>query len=162
MSHYYVSMGIDSVNSITSVHDCLSVVSSCTLYNRLDSGGGIRVGDFGLAEDVYASGYFRQNDRANVKLPYKWMALESLNDAIFTEKTDVVSQSSMVDLRQYPSGIATSNINCSMCPVVVRCDCVGDLQWRTDSLPCRGPTLPHPAAGRRTETRETSQCSLCH
>ena len=49
------------------------------------------MGDFGLAEDVYASGYFRQNDRANVKLPYKWMALESLNDAIFTEKTDVVS-----------------------------------------------------------------------
>ncbi|XP_064398643.1 plexin-A2-like isoform X2 [Halichondria panicea] len=57
----------------------------------LDSGGGIRVGDFGLAEDVYASGYFRQNDRANVKVPYKWMALESLNDAIFTEKTDVWS-----------------------------------------------------------------------
>ena len=49
------------------------------------------MGDFGLAEDVYASGYFRQNDRANVKVPYKWMALESLNDAIFTEKTDVVS-----------------------------------------------------------------------
>ncbi|XP_064398652.1 plexin-A2-like [Halichondria panicea] len=57
----------------------------------LDSGGGIRVGDFGLAEDVYASGYFRQNDRSNVKVPYKWMALESLNDAIFTEKTDVWS-----------------------------------------------------------------------
>ena len=49
------------------------------------------MGDFGLAEDVYASGYFKQNDRANVKLPYKWMALESLDDAIFTEKTDVVS-----------------------------------------------------------------------
>ncbi len=63
-----------------------------TFLYRLDSGGGVRVGDFGLAEDVYASGYFRQKDRANVKLPYKWMALESLNDAIFTEKTDVVSQ----------------------------------------------------------------------
>ncbi len=50
------------------------------------------MGDFGLAEDVYASGYFRQKDRANAKVPYKWMALESLNDAIFTEKTDVVSQ----------------------------------------------------------------------
>ena len=49
------------------------------------------MGDFGLAEDVYASGYFKQNDSSNVKLPYKWMALESLNDAIFTEKTDVVS-----------------------------------------------------------------------
>ncbi len=66
---------------------------------RLDSGGSIRVGDFGLAEDVYASGYFRRSDRANVKLPYKWMALESLNDAIFTEKTDVVSQYSQYDYR---------------------------------------------------------------
>ncbi len=58
-----------------------------------DSGGGIRVGDFGLAEDIYnyVSGYFKQNDPFNVKLPYKWMALESLNDAIFSEKTDVVS-----------------------------------------------------------------------
>ncbi len=64
----------------------------CMVLYRLDSGGGIRVGDFGLAEDVYASGYFKQNDRGNVKLPYKWMALESLKDAIFTEKTDVVSQ----------------------------------------------------------------------
>ncbi len=48
------------------------------------------------------------------------------------------------------------------CPVVVWCDCVGDLQWRKDPLPCRGPTLPHPAAERGAETRETSQCSLCH
>ncbi len=55
-------------------HDCLSVHGFILIY-RLDSGGGIRVGDFGLAEDVYASGYFKQNDQANVKLPYKWMAL---------------------------------------------------------------------------------------
>ncbi len=53
------------------------------------------MGDFGLAEDVYASGYFKQNDRGNVKLPYKWMALESLKDAIFTEKTDVVRVSTL-------------------------------------------------------------------
>ncbi|XP_064388305.1 deleted in malignant brain tumors 1 protein-like isoform X2 [Halichondria panicea] len=57
----------------------------------LDSSGDIRVGDFGLAENVYSTGYYRQNERANIKLPYKWMALESLNDAIFTEKTDVWS-----------------------------------------------------------------------
>ena len=57
---------------------------------RLNSSGDVRVGDFGLAEDVYSTGYFRQNERADIKLPYKWMALESLNDAIFTEKTDVV------------------------------------------------------------------------
>ena len=56
----------------------------------------------------------------------------------------------------------TINYCPSMCLVVVWCDCVGGLQWRTDPLPCRGPTLPHPAAGRGAETRETSQCSLCH
>ncbi len=68
---------------------------------RLDSGGSIRVGDFGLAEDVYASGYFRQNNRANAKVPYKWMALESLNDAIFTEKTDVVSMQCFIFVKWY-------------------------------------------------------------
>ena len=57
---------------------------------RLDRYGNVKVGDFGLAEDVYSTGYFRQEDKKNVKLPFKWMAPESLNDAIFTEKTDVV------------------------------------------------------------------------
>ena len=63
----------------------------CCPPHRLDFRGNIKVGDFGLTEDVYATGYFREGDRANVKLPYKWMAIESLNDAVFTEKSDVVS-----------------------------------------------------------------------
>ncbi|XP_064385961.1 uncharacterized protein LOC135334617 isoform X2 [Halichondria panicea] len=57
----------------------------------LDSNGDVKVGDFGLAEDTYAQGYFRQSEAEGVKLPYKWMAMESLNDAIFNEKTDVWS-----------------------------------------------------------------------
>ena len=48
------------------------------------------MGDFGLAEDVYSVGYFRQDVKKNIKLPYKWMALESLTDSVFSEKTDVV------------------------------------------------------------------------
>ncbi len=56
---------------------------------RIDSKGNIKVADFGLAEDVYTTGYFREND-GGVKLPFKWMAPESLNDGVFTEKTDVV------------------------------------------------------------------------
>ncbi len=40
---------------------------------------------------VYTQGYFRQSETEGVKLPYKWLAVESLNDAIFNEKTDVVS-----------------------------------------------------------------------
>ena len=51
----------------------------------------IKVSDFGLTEDVYAKNYFRQGQEGGaVKLPVKWMSPESLNDGIFTEKTDVV------------------------------------------------------------------------
>ena len=56
----------------------------------------IEVADFGLSEDIYTRNYFRQTERVEegetpVKLPVRWMALESLNDGIFTEKSDVVS-----------------------------------------------------------------------
>ena len=37
--------------------------------------------------------YFRQdNTAASVKLPIKWLAIESIHDGVFSEKTDVVSQ----------------------------------------------------------------------
>ena len=51
----------------------------------------IKVADFGLTKSVYEKCYFRQDKSASVKLPIKWMAIESIDDAIFTEKTDVVS-----------------------------------------------------------------------
>ena len=68
----------------------INKVHALILLCRLNSDGTIKVGDFGLAEDVYSCGYFRQDGKENVRLPYKWMALESLNDCIFSEKTDVV------------------------------------------------------------------------
>ena len=59
---------------------------------RLDGSGDIKVTDFGLAEDVYTRGYFRQsmNDSGSVRLPYKWIPPESFQDGIFSEKSDVV------------------------------------------------------------------------
>ena len=51
----------------------------------------MKVGDFGLAEDVYTTGYFRQSKDSSIKLPFKWMAPESLRDGLFSEKSGVVS-----------------------------------------------------------------------
>ena len=58
-------------------------------WYRLDLRGCVKVGDFGLAEDMYGRGYVRE-DSKTVKIPYKWMPPESLEDALFSEKSDVV------------------------------------------------------------------------
>ena len=72
--------------------------SSKILQCRIDDHLVIKVGDFGHAEDMYTTNYFRQvkeGEELSVKLPVKWMALESLLDGIFSEKTDVVSELNM-------------------------------------------------------------------
>ena len=57
----------------------------------------IKVADFGLSVDVYSRNYYRERrdgeeeGEAPAKFPIRWMALESLNDGLFNEKTDVVS-----------------------------------------------------------------------
>ena len=58
---------------------------------RIDCNFVIKVADFGLAESVGVKEYFRQDEDSPVRLPLKWLALESINDYIFSEKTDVVS-----------------------------------------------------------------------
>ena len=68
---------------------------------RLDENSVIKVGDFGLSEDIYSQNYYRQNFKSCVKLPIKWMALESLQNGIFTEKTDVVSMGVAIGLNVY-------------------------------------------------------------
>ena len=65
---------------------CVSVID---FMHRVASTGVIKVADFGLTEDVYQRNYFRQ-DSTSVKLPIKWMAVESLHDRVFSEKSDVV------------------------------------------------------------------------
>uniref|UniRef100_A0A1X7T9N2 Receptor protein-tyrosine kinase n=1 Tax=Amphimedon queenslandica TaxID=400682 RepID=A0A1X7T9N2_AMPQE len=57
----------------------------------IDDDGIIKVADFGLSEDIYDQNYFRQrkNSSATIKLPVKWMAIESLHDGLYSEKSDV-------------------------------------------------------------------------
>ena len=60
---------------------------------RIDTNFLIKITDFGLSEDVFVRNYFRQDsDGEAVKLPVKWMALESLTDGHFSEKSDVVME----------------------------------------------------------------------
>ena len=62
------------------------------IYHRIDEHGNIKVADFGLSKDVSGNIYFRQEMSSGVKLPLKWMAIESIEDGIFTEKTDIVRE----------------------------------------------------------------------
>ncbi|XP_071997816.1 proto-oncogene tyrosine-protein kinase ROS isoform X2 [Engystomops pustulosus] len=49
----------------------------------------VKIGDFGLARDVYKSDYYRKKGEG--LLPVRWMAPESLIDGIFTTRSDVWS-----------------------------------------------------------------------
>ena len=51
----------------------------------------IKVADFGLSKPLYEQLYIREDRREGVKMAFKWMAIESLQDGVFSEKTDVVS-----------------------------------------------------------------------
>ena len=50
----------------------------------------IKVADFGLSENMENKEYFRQTKGEVIKLPLKWLAPESIDDGVFSEKTDVV------------------------------------------------------------------------
>ena len=51
--------------------------------------GVVKVGDLGMARDVYLTNYYRANGRG--PMPIRWMAPESICDGQFTCKSDVWS-----------------------------------------------------------------------
>ena len=64
---------------------------------RIDSNGVIKVADFGLSKSIfYDKLYFREDKNENVKLPIKWLAIECMEDGVFSEKSDVVSSTLML------------------------------------------------------------------
>ena len=58
---------------------------------RIDDNSIVKVADFGLSKDLYDKDYYASSDKGKRKMPIKWMALESLEDYVFTIKSDVVS-----------------------------------------------------------------------
>ena len=66
--------------------------------HRIDVNFVIKVADFGLSESIETKEYFRQDKSSNIKLPMKWLAPESMEDYIFSEKSDVVTSNLLMIL----------------------------------------------------------------
>ncbi|XP_040887460.1 ephrin type-A receptor 1 [Toxotes jaculatrix] len=47
------------------------------------------VADFGLSKKIYSSNYYRQ--KVAIRVPIKWLAIESLSESVYTTKSDVWS-----------------------------------------------------------------------
>ena len=47
----------------------------------------VKIGDFGLARDIYKNDYYRKE--GDGLLPVRWMSPESLLDGVFTTHADV-------------------------------------------------------------------------
>ncbi|XP_058604533.1 proto-oncogene tyrosine-protein kinase ROS-like isoform X3 [Onychostoma macrolepis] len=62
--------------------NCLVSIRSYTDPERV-----VKIGDFGLARDVYKNDYYRK--RGEGLLPVRWMSPESLTDGIFNKYSDV-------------------------------------------------------------------------
>ena len=63
------------------------------LCDRIDHHGVVKVADFGLTEDMYVRNYFRHDKsegESEEKVPIRWMAPESIESDVYTERTDVV------------------------------------------------------------------------
>jgi len=57
------------------------------LISLTDRGHIVKIGDFGLARDIYKNDYYRKEGEG--LLPVRWMSPESLIDGVFTTLSDV-------------------------------------------------------------------------
>lgn len=69
---------------------------------RIDDKNQVKVADFGLSHQLFEREYYSSKDH-KAKLPIKWMALESLEDFVFTAKSDVVRFLTLLSLLVYGS-----------------------------------------------------------
>ncbi|KAK2513636.1 Ros1 [Columba livia] len=68
-------------------HEKSEFLKEAHLMRYENSSRVVKIGDFGLARDVYKNDYYRK--RGEGLLPVRWMAPESLIDGVFTNRSDV-------------------------------------------------------------------------
>ncbi|XP_034712606.1 tyrosine-protein kinase receptor TYRO3 isoform X2 [Etheostoma cragini] len=79
-----IAAGMDYLSSQGFLHRDLAA-RNCMLGDDLR----VCVADFGLSKKIYSNNYYRQ--RVAIRVPIKWMAMESLSESVYTSKTDVWS-----------------------------------------------------------------------
>ncbi|XP_072542976.1 ephrin type-A receptor 4-A isoform X2 [Salminus brasiliensis] len=79
-----IATGMEYLSSKGFLHRDLAA-RNCMLGDDLC----VRVADFGLSKQIFSSDYYRQ--RVAIRMPIKWMAIESLSESIYTSKSDVWS-----------------------------------------------------------------------
>uniref|UniRef100_A0A8C6TWG8 receptor protein-tyrosine kinase n=1 Tax=Neogobius melanostomus TaxID=47308 RepID=A0A8C6TWG8_9GOBI len=79
-----IAEGMDYLSSQGFLHRDLAA-RNCMLGDDLR----VCVADFGLSRQMHDSNYYRQKEA--IRVPIKWMALESLSESVYTTKSDVWS-----------------------------------------------------------------------
>ncbi|XP_036453728.1 tyrosine-protein kinase receptor TYRO3 [Colossoma macropomum] len=79
-----IATGMEYLSSKGFLHRDLAA-RNCMLGDDLR----VRVADFGLSKQIISSDYYRQ--KVAIRMPIKWMAIESLSESIYTSKSDVWS-----------------------------------------------------------------------
>ncbi|XP_027894335.1 ephrin type-A receptor 1 isoform X2 [Xiphophorus couchianus] len=79
-----IAAGMDYLSTRGFLHRDLAA-RNCMLGDDLR----VCVADFGLSKKIYSSNYYRQT--VAVRVPIKWMAIESLSESVYTTKSDVWS-----------------------------------------------------------------------
>ncbi|KAK5848685.1 hypothetical protein PBY51_006279 [Eleginops maclovinus] len=79
-----IAAGMEYLSSQGFLHRDLAA-RNCMLGDDLR----VCVADFGLSKKIYSNNYYRQ--KVAIRVPIKWMAMESLSESVYTTKSDVWS-----------------------------------------------------------------------